>query len=158
MQLKDRQLKAFNKFLQKFPHGKDQDLVILKGHLLIEEQVRLIIDQRLGNPSALTDAHLDCHGAICLAQSFFPVGHNIDFWKSLKKLNKIRNDIAHKMESPGLKDKIEDFVKSVPVDWNVADRDQNFEYTLWALFVHISSFVEGAMEEGMEIFIPEKRQ
>ena len=35
----DRQLKAFRRFLERLPHGKELDLVILKAHLLIEEQV-----------------------------------------------------------------------------------------------------------------------
>lgn len=153
-----RQIKAFRRFLEKLPHGKDQDLVILKGHLLIEEQVRLIIDQRLSNPLALRDTRIECHQAICLAQSFFPEGHNIKFWSALKKLNGIRNAIAHKTEDPGLKNKIDDFIQSVPVDWGATDKQKEFELKLWALFVHVSSFVEGAMEEGMEILIPDVRQ
>lgn len=153
----NRQLQAFSKFLKKLPHGNDQVLVILKGHLLIEEQVRLIINRRLDNPSAFHETRVDCHQAICLAQSFFPSGHSPDFWMSLKKLNKIRNDIAHKTEAPGLSDKIVDFIKSVPVDWEVTDKQMEFELSLWALFVHISSFVEGSMEQGMEMYIPEIR-
>ena len=69
----ERQVEAFRRFLGKLPHGKDVELVILKAHLLIEEQIRQIVDERLKTPAALRDARLTFHQAFCLAQAFFPV-------------------------------------------------------------------------------------
>ena len=139
----ENQIKAFRRFLKILPHGKDQDLVLLKGHLLIEEQVRQIVDERLKNPSALIDTRIDCHQAICLAQSFFSVDFQPWLWSALKKLNKIRNDIAHKIEPNGLNDKINDFINSFPS--GLADTPVDtakFELTLWAVFVAVSDLVE----------------
>ena len=56
MEFNDRQTKALNKFLDVLPHGGDLDLVILKAHLLIEEQINLIIDRHTKNPQALKAA------------------------------------------------------------------------------------------------------
>ena len=50
-EITDRQLESFQRFLKLLPHGKDLDLVILKAHLLIEEQLRQLISERLKNPS-----------------------------------------------------------------------------------------------------------
>ena len=44
-QITQRQLDAFRRFLKLLPHGQDLALVILKGHLLIEEQIKLIINE-----------------------------------------------------------------------------------------------------------------
>jgi hypothetical protein len=139
----DRQLEAFRKFLDLLPHGKDADLVLLKGHLLIEEQLRLLIDQRLRNPTALPDARLECHQCICLAQSFFPPNHELWLWQALKKLNKIRNDIAHQIQPKGLQDRIEDFITSVQSGFHdYPDKTVRFEFTLWSLFTAVSDLVD----------------
>src|SRR6476646_6881578 len=126
-----RQIKAFHRFLKLLPHGTDRALVVLKAHLLIEEQVRLIVSERLKNPRALRDAQLDCHQCICLAQSLFPADHQPWLWVSLKKLNKIRNDIAHNVEPAGLQDRMDDFVDSFPSQFDDADELTRFEMTLW---------------------------
>lgn len=51
------------------PVGGDFTLTILKGHLLIEEQVWLLIKNRVPSPRALEDAALTSHQKICLAES-----------------------------------------------------------------------------------------
>lgn len=133
-----RQAEAFRRFLQLLPHGKDIELVILKAHLLLEEQVRQIIDERLKNPAAL--ARLQCHQAICLAQAFFPKDHDPFLWASLKELNSIRNDIAHKLQSAQLQRRLEALIEGFPSGF--ADSSDRFELTLWSMFVAISGLVE----------------
>lgn len=49
----DRQIEAFRRFVTQLPHGKDIHLLILKAHLLIEEQVNEIIAARPPNPEVL---------------------------------------------------------------------------------------------------------
>ena len=147
-----KQIEAFRRFLRMLPHGKDQHLVVLKGHLLIEEQVRQIVDERLKNPDALIDTRIDCHQAICLAQAFFPVDFQPWLWAALKKLNTIRNDIAHKLEAKGLSDKIKDFVTSFPSGFADAPADaDSFEMTLWSLFVAVSDLVETPSAQIIEL-------
>lgn len=142
----DRQLAAFQRFLAELPHGKDQELVLLKGHILIEEQVRLLIDRRVRNPAALREANceLDCRQAIALARSFFPPDHEPWLWMALTKLNKMRNDIAHSIQArQSLSDRISAWVESVPsgyADWD--DKTLRFEITLWSVFDAISEVVD----------------
>jgi len=151
-----RQIEAFTKFLDKLPHGKDTELVILKGHLLIEEQVRTIIERNINNPEALITANLTCHQAICIAQALLPAGHEKEFWEAAKKLNTIRNDIAHNIDIKGLQDKIDHFTQLVPVNWEGPDKQATFELSIWSLFVYISSFVEGEVSEHVKSLIPVK--
>ena len=113
-QVTPRQIEAFGRFLKLLPHGQDLTLVLLKGHLLIEEQVRQIIDERVKIPQSLMAAELSCHQAICLAEAFCYEEQKY-IWGAVKKLNKIRNELAHKTEPIGLDDRIDDFLKSFPV-------------------------------------------
>ena len=138
-----RQIDAFRRFLKFLPHGQDFTLVILKGHLLIEEQVRRIIDERVKNPDAVEKAKLDCHQAICIAKALCPKEQEPWLWEAAIKLNKIRNKIAHKVEPVGLDDRIDDFVNSVPSGLYFSeDKQGRFEGALWSLFEAVSSLVE----------------
>lgn len=155
MRRNERQFEAFGRFMSLFPHGKERELVILKGHLLIEEQIRLIIDSKLSNPKVLKEARLTFDQTICLAQSLIPEDSDKTYWKAAKKLNNIRNKIAHKVEQKGLIHQIEDFVKMVPTDWGNVDVNEAFELALWSLFAKISSYVEGELSDTMKILIPD---
>ena len=153
-ELTTRHLEAFQRFLSLLPHGKDSELALLKGHLLIEEQIRALIDRRLQNPQALKEANarLEAHQAIQLAQAFFPTGHMVDIWRAISKLNTLRNDIAHKLVEKGsLADRIEAWVKSAPTGAkDFDDSTARFEITLWALFEAVSSLVDDSGTWGFD--------
>lgn len=149
-----RHLEAFQRFLGLLPHGKDPELVLLKGHLLIEEQIRALIDSRLQNPQSLKEANarLETHQAIQLAKAFFPPGHMVDTWRAVSKLNTLRNDIAHNLVEKGsLSDRIEAWVQSAPTgakDYD--DSTARFEITLWALFESVSSLIDDTGTWGFD--------
>jgi hypothetical protein len=44
VEITDRQFRAFKRFVKLLPHGRELDLVVVKGHLLIVEQMNLLID------------------------------------------------------------------------------------------------------------------
>lgn len=145
-EITERQLDAFKKFLSVLPHGQDTELVLLKGHILIEEQIRSLADRRLRNSAALYEVNtrLDCHQAIQLAKAFFPPGHQPELWEAVAKLNKMRNDIAHNILPCGsLNDRISAWVEAFPTDFrDLADKTLRFEFTLWALFDAVSELVD----------------
>ncbi|MFT4504615.1 hypothetical protein [Caballeronia sp. 15711] len=142
----ERETDAFMRFMKLLPHGKDIELVVLKAHLLIEEQIHLIVRNRLQNPDVL--GRLNCGQAIKLAQAFYPPEHEPETWKAVKQLNSLRNDIAHQLQSDQLKDKMQALVRSFPSGFaNIAEDDQdNFELTMWSLFVAVSSLAEHGHE------------
>jgi len=140
-QTTQREIDAARRLFTLLPRGQDLTLVILKGHLLIEEQVRQIIDKRVKKPDALRDANFDCYQAICLAESFFSEKEEY-IWKAFKKLNRIRNELAHKTEPVGVDDRIDDFVNSVSWGSYVEDRQDRIEVAIMKLFVAVSDLVE----------------
>ena len=127
-----RQLEAFKRFLSLLPHGKERDLVILKGHLLIEEQLRRLIDERVQNPKALSERRIDFSHCVSLAKAFFPEGHDPALWKGLAELNALRNLLAHQIEPNDIQSKMAKISGILHPDTEFSpDHDVNFEFTLW---------------------------
>ena len=148
-----RQLEAFQRFLSLLPHGKDLDLVILKAHLLIEEQVNALIDERLKTFSALKKAHLGSFHRICLAESFFPSDFQPWLWPALRKLNELRNDIAHQLSPAGIDASVDHIIKSIPGEIGKVSntRQEQFEMTLWSMFDAVSELVESRKAPVIEL-------
>lgn len=144
-----KQIEAFRRFFAKLPHGKDFTLVALRGHLLLEEQVRSVVDERLQSPLALKDARLECHQIICLAEALCPKDVNPNLWKAAKKLNTLRNDIAHSLDPKGLERHVADFVKVFPSGFAEENEpmQEQFEKSLLSLFVSMSALTEKEISE-----------
>lgn len=70
----------------------------------------------------------------------------------MKKLNKVRNDFAHKLEPKGLNDKIKDFITSFPSGFTDAPVSvDSFELTLWSVFVAVSDLVDTPSAQLIEL-------
>ena len=97
---------SFKKFYTLLPRGNDLSLLILKLHLLVEEQIRAFVDERLPNKEALISATLECHQAICLAEALSNANIHSNVWEAAKKLNSLRNHIAHNLDLKGVVDRM----------------------------------------------------
>jgi hypothetical protein len=147
-----RQLEAFKRFQRLLPHGQGHDLVIMKGHLLLEEQLRQLIDERVKNPQALKKPRIDYTYCISLAQAFFPDGHDPALWESLKKLNELRNALAHQMEPKNVEMKMSEITSRLQRGEQFdADPDLNFEFTLWSLFTAVADLVERPSAQVLQL-------
>lgn len=126
---------TFEKFQKHLPIGGDMTLMILKGHLLIEEQIDFLVKNRIPKPSALIGARLTSHQQICLAEALVEEisldGSDQWLWAAIKKLNKIRNEIAHHLEKSGIDDRIADFVCGIPNKMESGNLCHDFEFALW---------------------------
>jgi hypothetical protein len=162
----ERQLAAFRRFIDRLPHGKDIDLVILKAHLLMEEQVNAILHERLQNPDMLLrEEKFESSYRIRLAQSFFEPEYESWIWESLLKLNSLRNRVAHNIDPKGREDRMKDIVDYVeehtglvgqylraalPNTIGASPAQTRFENTLWILFEAVSAQVEHKPEADDE--------
>src|SRR4051794_32075616 len=119
--ISNRQLEAFTRFVSSLPSTNEIDLVILKAHLLIDNQINLIIEKRLQNSKALFDAaNIESFEKICLAEAFFPSGFRPWLWSALKKLNKLRNDIGSRLSPTGIDVSIDQIIRGVPTVGDLA--------------------------------------
>lgn len=136
---------AFERFKEHLPGGGDMTLMILKGHLLIEEQVAFLIKNRIPKPEALASANLTSHQQLCLAEALVDEttlgGNDQWLWPAVKKLNTLRNDIAHSLSKSGIDDRIADFVNRVPNKMGSGNVCHDFEFALWVTCAEVHQHI-----------------
>lgn len=143
---------AFERFREHLPIGGDLTLMILKGHLLIEEQLNLLLATRIPRFAALEKAELSAIQRIMLAEAVIEEersdGSDAWLWPAVRKLNKLRNDIAHTLSKPGINDRVLDFVRRVPLKLGTENLCHNFEFALWTTCseVHLLSHKQDATD------------
>lgn len=117
----EAEVESLDFFLHHMPDDDaDIILVILKGHLLIEQKVREFISERMLTPKALDAAQLETHQAICLAEALtLPNDMPKSLWETVKQLNTLRNRIAHEVEYAGIKDRIANIQKTYRKQFDV---------------------------------------
>jgi hypothetical protein len=109
---------TLQRMINHYPADADITLQVLKGHLILEETLRDLLDALLVNPSALRGEKgisLSCHQVICLAHALTPIPFDSYcwLWASAKQLNGLRNDIAHKLAPSGVEKKLNSFISTV---------------------------------------------
>jgi hypothetical protein len=100
-------IQSFRRFYKLLPRSDDAALVILKLHLLVEEQVRTYVSERMAQPTALDAAALTFHQMTCIAEAVCieEIDHRI--WDAARKLNELRNKFAHVLEPAGAVQRME---------------------------------------------------
>ncbi len=116
----------------------DLGLIILKGHLLLEEQLKIIISERMKKPEALElyTSKWGFNQVVCLTEALCSGEVQDDLWKCLRKLNRLRNDMAHQLEPKGLEDRIHDLKMS----WPYGPGEENDDDDHW-LYLNLFSMV-----------------
>lgn len=116
--------KYYKHLLAHLPIVKDPTLVILRGHLLLEELLDEVLRTWLKDPSVLPDTRLTFHQKMKLSQGIISGGRNGFTWKPVDLLNQIRNRISHRLSPHDLELKIDEFLKCVyPEDYSEISSD-----------------------------------
>jgi hypothetical protein len=141
----------FKRLEAHFPSGGDMTLQVLKGHLLVEEQLRAIFELLLAHPDALRGekgTKFECHDIICLVEALSPIAREEPWvFAAAKRLNNLRNELAHNLEPRALDDKIRALItfvtKDNPVIREILERNRTpegreFESVVLALHAALS--------------------
>jgi len=83
---------------------------ILKGHLLLEEELSMILDSTIGGPDIISEAKLTFFQKLKLVQAAFCDEISPETWGAIEKLNSLRNQMAHQVESPRIPKLISEIV------------------------------------------------
>ena len=75
-------------------------LVVLKGHLLIEESLMAIIRKFVPHGEFIDEAKLGFYQKVQVARSLSWDEHRNEMWSLALGLNRVRNDMAHALEHP----------------------------------------------------------
>ncbi|WP_445364413.1 hypothetical protein ACJJIQ_09140 [Microbulbifer sp. ANSA003] len=106
-----------DRILELLPFGEDKALVILKGHLLIEELITEILKIKLQhNPLAINDRTLERWRFRQKLEIFWALAGSelpVFVWQSIAKLNSIRNKMAHSLEPAEIDIKIAAFTLGI---------------------------------------------
>ncbi|MGL5525443.1 MAG: hypothetical protein ACRDCY_16945 [Aeromonas veronii] len=117
-------------FFEKLPNDGDLMLLVLKGHLLIEQQIRSYVNNHFPNPKVLNGVFKETSTVISLGRAYCDDNceDTMQLWDCFAKLNNIRNHMAHNIDHTGLEHKIEDFlVKSQRFVSFLPDSDSVFD-------------------------------
>lgn len=98
MEFESIQSRNLARFTEQLQYVDELAAVVLKGHLVLEEQLDRIIRRFLFHPKHLDGASLRFHQKIKIAQSMSLDGHENSIWNLLLALNALRNNLAHSLE------------------------------------------------------------
>lgn len=90
----------------------DTIVIVLKGHLLIEEMLDSIIKSFVFHSEYIDDAHLRFTQKVQIARSLSIDEHENGMWDIATRLNTLRNDFAHALDSDKRQRKISAVVEA----------------------------------------------
>ena len=88
------------------PKSADIELIILKGHLIIEDMLKALIISFCNYPAHINSARLSFSQAYHVARALQKFPEDKFLWQAIALLNKLRNMLAHKLEPCDLEENI----------------------------------------------------
>ncbi len=114
-----------------FEEIDESSIIVIKGHLLIEESLNKIIETFVHHSEIIQKARFSFSQKIVIAKSMSLSQSNNSIWTIIEKLNTLRNDFAHRLSSSTRQDKIEKLIELLKTeigdkeDGNIDLTDQN---------------------------------
>ena len=102
-----------SRFKRLMTQTNDLTLLVLKGHLLIEEQLQGIINKAVSKPAVLVGLEklkLKFYEKVMLSKAIIGQTERL-LWNSIKKISELRNDLVHESEVINFEERIDDIVK-----------------------------------------------
>jgi len=131
----------------------DLTLIILKGHLLIEEQLNDFFDRCAMYPRVLDDARLSFAQKLRVVRAFCAVPNDSIGWLLADKLNKLRNKISHHVEVPDLAALVDAFV-AIPKLTILPGLSKPSRALLLKSVIH---YIAGSLEAATEVMALTKK-
>lgn len=139
--------------LDSIEDGKQDGIVIvLKGHLLIEEMLRGKLAERLPNPQYITRANLGFYQLLYMVRAAFHADElkqssieGLDVWAAVETWNTLRNRLAHRLDHPDVQLLLKRIIVWSP-DWphdlQTQETQNNLSVMLGALLASLSGLGE----------------
>jgi len=87
---------VWRKYYEHIPQEENLSLIVLKGHLLIEEELNQILSNFFNHPQFLP--HMKFGNTSKLVKSIYYKERDDWLWECVRKLNDVRNKYAHSLE------------------------------------------------------------
>jgi len=115
--ISDEEATRFNRTLLEFD---ELSQTILKGHLMLEGLLDSILEQLLGSgrpiSGAVDEARLSFHQKTKLVRAACSDRCASETWRSLAKLNSLRNQMTHTLDSPKIPGLVDELCREIHVD------------------------------------------
>ena len=139
----------FEKLKSHLPVIKDPTVVILRGHLLIEELLEELIAASLSDATAIRDARFTFFQKLCLCRGLIGTANEDGLWKPIEALNALRNIISHRLPDEALSKKLDSVLKvffpddhdEIPND--IYSKSKALRKGIIFHCAHLSGYVEG---------------
>jgi hypothetical protein len=127
--------------------GKSTDLtlVVLRSHLLLEEQLRFLLDRVMRKPEFLDNARLTFAQQLTLAQAILGAAENEYPWPLIKSVNTLRNKLSHSAEVEDLEASVYSLLQLVPARISLADGVPMPAYRFTMAIAHAVGSLRGAI-------------
>lgn len=99
--------------------GADLQMILLKAHLLIEEELQAFIDKSVRDASLLKKARFTFAQRLILAEALHPAPNCFRYgwvWEAAGELNALRNQMAHNLEPKDFATRVKGLVDHVHVN------------------------------------------
>ncbi|EOX4812829.1 hypothetical protein ACI6TM_001808 [Vibrio alginolyticus] len=149
----DSYFNNLTEFFDKLPRDGDLMLLVLKGHLLVEQQIRSFVNNHFPNQKALKGVFRETSTVISLGRAYCD-GQNeeiMQLWDCFAKLNNIRNHMAHNIEHTGLEHKIEDFLTK-------SDRFLSFGPDSETIFDRVYAAINAIYQKALYLATQQEKQ
>jgi len=136
----------FRRVRRLLPPLVNLDLLVLKGHLLMEEQLQLFLKELSRSPKFLRDARLSFNQKMHLFQAVS--GCDAEWLTFITHLNTLRNSLAHRLEPGDVAALVDDVLrhywqKGFRTPTSIRRRASLLRQTLVLVIGTLSGFVEG---------------
>jgi hypothetical protein len=115
----DAEASRFNRLLMEFD---EYSQTAIKGHLLIEERLSQILDLSLGRPEVVSKARFTFVQKLRIVQAMSFLDPNDDMWEVALTLNRLRNEMAHRLDSPKIDTIMADIYRLMQFDPPTPDK------------------------------------
>jgi hypothetical protein len=100
---------------EQIPKVNDVTLVVIKGHLVVERCLYSILSANMNYPKYLEEAKLSFAQLLNLVKATSKLPLHQETFDGIKKLNSLRNHLAHNLPNQETYKKIECFINSVGI-------------------------------------------
>lgn len=104
---------AFERFDRLLGEVDELTVAVLRGHLLLEEQLQRLLGSAAPAPAFVEEANLRFPQLLQLVRAFLPDETLELVWRSLRELNGLRNQLAHRLEPRDLEARVNAFVSII---------------------------------------------
>jgi len=104
---------VWQNFFDHMPETDDLTLIVLKGHLLIEEELNKVIETSFKQAEHLKGGRFSFYQTYKIVKAFHFKENRKWLWDGIEKLNTIRNKFAHNLVPRQIENEIEELTQVV---------------------------------------------